>query len=370
MSDGFYEDLKAVAAFETFSGDAAYVPVPDDWWVGVSDIANSTEAIAAGRYKTVNMVGAAVISAQRNARPDQAFPFVFGGDGAGFAIPGAEAEPARQALQAVQAWARDQFGLTLRAALVPVTVIRAAGHDVRVARYRVAGEVDYAMFAGGGLSWAEGELKAGRIGLEPAEPGVMPDLTGLSCRWSHMPARNGRIVSVLILPEDASRFAALCDDVLRLTDRLDRGGHPVPEAGAGVSWPGKGAGLEVAATGRRWLSVLAETLFIWAVMRFRLRPGGFDAEHYARVTARNADFRKFDDGLKMTLDCDAGTLEALVARLDRAVAEGVARYGIEAQDEAMMTCIVPSAFDDDHLHFIDGAAGGYTQAAARLKRRD
>ncbi len=227
------------------------------------------------------------------------------------------------------------------------------------------------MFAGGGLTWAEGEMKAGRIGVTPAGRWVMPDLTGLSCRWSHMPARHGRIVSVLILPEgDADAFAVLCDDVLRLTARLERGGHPVPEAGAGVTWPGKGAGLEVAATGRRWLSVLAETLFIWAVIRFRLRPGGFDAAHYARVTARNADFRKFDDGLKMTLDCDAATLAALVARLERAVEDGVAHYGIEEQDEAMMTCIVPSAFDDDHLHFIDGAAGGYTQAAARLKRRD
>ncbi len=138
MSDGFYQNLKPVAAFEALCDAEAYVPLPEEWWVGVADIANSTEAIAAGRYKTVNMVGAAVISAQRNARPDQAFPFVFGGDGAAFAVPGAEAERARAALGAVQAWARDQFGLTLRAAMVPVSAIRAAGQDVRVARYRVA----------------------------------------------------------------------------------------------------------------------------------------------------------------------------------------------------------------------------------------
>jgi hypothetical protein len=33
----------------------------------------------------------------------------------------------------------------------------------------------------------------------------------------------------------------------------------------------------------------------------------------------------------------------------------------------MMTCIVPSILTDDHVHFIDGAAGGYTQAARLMK---
>ena len=32
-----------------------------------------------------------------------------------------------------------------------------------------------------------------------------------------------------------------------------------------------------------------------------------------------------------------------------------------------MTCIVPSPLTRDHLHFIDGAAGGYAMAATFLK---
>ena len=34
-----------------------------------------------------------------------------------------------------------------------------------------------------------------------------------------------------------------------------------------------------------------------------------------------------------------------------------------------MTCIVPSITQDDHIHFIDGAAGGYARAVAQLKTR-
>ncbi|MEM9126092.1 MAG: DUF3095 family protein, partial [Pseudomonadota bacterium] len=43
------------------------------------------------------------------------------------------------------------------------------------------------------------------------------------------------------------------------------------------------------------------------------------------------------------------------------------RYGLYVQDEAMMTCFVPAATRDDHVHFVDGASGGYAQAAAAMR---
>ncbi|MEO0863503.1 MAG: DUF3095 family protein, partial [Pseudomonadota bacterium] len=101
------------------------------------------------------------------------------------------------------------------------------------------------------------------------------------------------------------------------------------------------------------------------LLKTKVKLGGFDPAHYQRTVGGNADFRKFDDGLKMTIDCDADTVARLRAVLDRAA--DVVRYGLHEQDKAMMTCIVPSIMDDSHVHFIDGAAGGYTQAAVGLK---
>ena len=49
------------------------------------------------------------------------------------------------------------------------------------------------------------------------------------------------------------------------------------------------------------------------------------------------------------------------------VVAGVARYGLHRQDAAMMTCFTPSAIRSDHVHFIDGARGGYASAATALK---
>ena len=74
---------------------ARYTPLPPDWSIGVADIVQSTKAIAENRYKAVNMAGAAVIAAVTNALGNREFPFVFGGDGASFAVSPGDHENAR-----------------------------------------------------------------------------------------------------------------------------------------------------------------------------------------------------------------------------------------------------------------------------------
>lgn len=372
----FYESVPPRADFSAFSDPSTYVPLPNDWWIGVSDITGSTKAIAAGQYKTVNMVAASVISAQINAHKGAAFPFIFGGDGAAFAVPPDWHGRAEAALAASRLWAREAFGLDLRVNLVPIGDIRGAGHDVTVARFQAAPDVDYAMFAGGGLSWAEAQMKAGESRVPDAAPGTEPDLTGLSCRWSPMPSRNGCILSLVLTPEpkaDAGVYSALIRQITDVAARLDRAGTPVPQDGPGIKWPPAGAALEAEAlggtrsVGARRRQVLFESFAAWVLMKTGLKPGGFDARRYRRVVGGNADFRKMEDGLKMTLDCDPVTDAELVALLDQGQAQGLIRYGVHRQEEAMMTCIVPSVQSDDHVHFVDGASGGYTAAAAQLK---
>jgi hypothetical protein len=372
----FYDGLPRLTSFAAMALGESYTALPDDWVVGTSDIVGSTKAIGAGKYKTVNMIGAAVISAQINASDGHALPYVFGGDGAAFACPPEHAQTAADALTAVQCWAAEEFDMELRVAMTPMTEIRAAGLDVGVARHRVSDGVDYAMFSGGGISWAETQMKAGMNCLAAAPAGTQPDLTGLSCRWSHMKAQSGTILSVVIQKIESApdaAFSQLCGDVLELVRRLDRGGHPAPVEGPGTGWPPPGAKLEAhvnrgdKSVGKRRRQVLLETFIAWVLIKTRLKIGGFDAKRYQKVVGENADFRKFDDGLKMTIDCDAATVNDLTTLLESARDDGTILFGLHQQDEAMMTCIVPSIMDDNHVHFIDGAAGGYTQAATQIK---
>ncbi len=368
----------ALPSFDTFDGvvdPANYRPLPDGWALAVADVVGSTDAIGAGRYKTVNYVGAAVIAAIQNEVACHRLPFAFGGDGALVALAPAEQEGARVALAAVATWSAEELELELRAALVPVADIRAAGHDVRAARFCVTPYVAYAMFAGGGANWADREVKAGRFLVAPAPPETKPDLTGLSCRFLPMRARSGVILSIIAMPREGvepAAFGALVAQLLEVLAAQDRSGHPVPVAGPQMTWPPRSLTIEASASPpRARLRARARVLLESGVARLSDRAGrsigGFDArEHYADSSA-NADFRKFDDGLKLTVDVSDATCERIDELLVAAARAGVCRYGTHRQDEALITCIVPSHTSRDHVHFVDGAAGGYAMAAAMLK---
>jgi hypothetical protein len=374
-SDRFYNSIPVFRGFSSLMDPALYSPLPDDWAVGVADIVESTKAIAAQRYKAVNMAGAAVIAAVTNALQGREFPFVFGGDGASFAVSPDDLDRARDALAATASWVRDDLDLLMRVALVPVGAIRAQGFDVRVARFGPSANLSYAMFSGGGLGWAEVAMKRGEFAVQVAPQGTQPDLTGLSCRFEEIPATRGIILSVLVVPAlnaDPAAFRKLIEDVVGLVERSPDAGRPVPPGGPPLRWPPAGVDYEArAARGgtllKRRAFVLANTLFAYVVMRFGITVGNFVPKLYVQQVVENSDFRKYDDGLRMILDCTPELERTLAQRLAAAAANGIIRYGLYQQDAAMMTCFTPSAIRSDHVHFIDGARGGYASAATALK---
>jgi hypothetical protein len=373
----FYTDIAAFERFEDVVDDARYRDLPADWLVGVSDVTDSTRAIAEGRYKAVNMVGASTIAAVYNALGGTSFPFVFGGDGAAFAVAPGDAGKVRAALAAARTWAREEVGLSLRAALVPVADIAQAGQRVAVARFKVAPELSYAMFAGGGIAWAEAEMKAGHYEVPPAPPGAKPDLAGLSCRFLPIEAARGEVLSLLIRPRTgASRaaFNALVRQIVGILDEAGvRGGSPVPEAGPGFVWPPRNLNLEVRAMGGhggrfgRALFILLQHGMLKLFSAIGAKLGPLDLNAYRREVSTNTDFRKFGDGLMLTVDCTPDVIARIEVVLERARLEGVADHGLHRQQAALMTCFVPSPFAHDHIHFVDGAAGGYAKAAEMLK---
>lgn len=171
FTNDFYKRLPAFRDFTQVADAACFQPLPDDWMVGVADVQQSTKAIRENRYKAVNMAGAAVIASVANALKGRDFPFVFGGDGASFAVPATDAALARQALAETATWVKEDLDLSLRIGMVSVAAIRAQGRDVLVARYMPSANVSIAMFSGGGMAWADAAMKRGEIAVPPAAPG-------------------------------------------------------------------------------------------------------------------------------------------------------------------------------------------------------
>jgi hypothetical protein len=377
LSDDFYTNVPVFDGFDRLVDADLYRPLPGSWQIGLADIVSSTKAIAAGSYKAVNMAGASVITAVANAIGTPDFPFVFGGDGASFAVPAECAAPARAALAASIVYVRDELALTLRAAMISVSNIRDQGLDVRIARFAPSADVSYAMFSGGGLAWAERRMKQGAFAVEPAPAGSRPDLTGLSCRFESVPASRGVIVSLLVMPAQGGatqEFWTLLVALLELTADNKQAGRPVLRDSLRVKWPPSGLDLEARARrkpGRPlWierLNVAMRSLLSATLFRFQVRFGRFRPDVYLGELVENSDFRKYDDGLRMTLDCAPDLANKIEALLADSARRGVSRYGLHRQSDALVTCFAPSLFGK-HFHFIDGAAGGYAMAAANLAK--
>jgi hypothetical protein len=372
--DRFYRALEPFDSFDDVMQRERYRPLPDDWIIAVTDVSHSTEAIEQGRYREVNTAGAAVLAAVSNALPDLQVPFTFGGDGASFAVPGTYSPIIKDTLAKTAAWAEDALGLTLRTAVIPIADIRAQHLDVLVARFAPSPNVTYAMFAGGGLAWAERKLKEGEYTVPRAHMGVTADLTGLSCQFAPISTKHGVILSLIVVPrDDPTSFGELIQELLHTLRSDGQSLHPLPAEGPFPAWTGDRLDHAIKTGSRKipfatWTAKCLRAILAWVYTLLGIPIGGFHEARFRRELVENTDFRKFDDGLRMTVDCSSELADSIDQRLDEAQRRGVCFFGTHRQSAANLTCFVPSPTRANHVHFVDGAAGGYAFAAANLKR--
>ncbi len=83
----FIASIVEITEFERATDISKHTDIPEDWYVLVADIVDSTKAIENGQYKSVNSLGATVIVSILNINRDLRIPYIFGGDGATLVIP-------------------------------------------------------------------------------------------------------------------------------------------------------------------------------------------------------------------------------------------------------------------------------------------
>lgn len=367
----FYTNLTPISTLSDLIAQDRMVPVPPDWSVFVADIKGSTQAVAEGHYKQVNALGAACIIAASNACNGVSFPFIFGGDGASLVIPNSYVQAVSVALSALREQAAQTLHFTLRVGCVPIGVIRANGADVLVAKQRLPGGFDLALFDGGGLTLADDLVKKHLSTYGVADTVQAPlDIDGLECRWNDVPARNGRVMTLIVKPlrpgiGDLGDLIAVLQKLMPITNPVRRENLP-------LDWPPQHlkTELNIKVKSRllrslKYVFILSVTgcysLFIARQMKARLGA----LSRYVDSLAINTDHFKIDDVLRVVLDvtdAQAAEVEAILGDLART---GQVFYGVHYSSHALMTCFVRSV--EHHVHFVDGGGGGYVNAATQLK---
>ena len=382
-SSEFYFALEPFTKFSRVAELDNYTTAPDDWYVIIADVAGSTQAIEAGCYKDVNMIGAACINAVLNVTEPGRIPYVFGGDGATMLVPAQELEHCGKVLLGVRQLAATRFNLSLRVGVVPVaTLHRDSDSRVLVGKYQLSAGNVLATFTGGGIDLAERWIKTGSGYLLELEPDDQPpDLSGLSCRWEPLASQNGVMLSLLMQatnPDErarASLYNTLIETISEITDTTVSHGKPISDANMQFRWPPRGLRAEIDATvGTQNRTLYAMKLYLnsllqWCLDRFDLSAGSYNGRQYRVELQENTDYRRFDDTLRILLDCSEAQADQVETLLAAGTQQGALNYGVHRSDSALMTCLIFNLEKAEHIHFVDGSDGGFTSAAKNMKTK-
>jgi len=350
-----------------------FYPIPDNWHVLLTDIKGSTSAVQSGQHETVNLVATGSIVAVLNIsfKANITIPFFFGGDGATFIVPPAVKDIAMRALQLYKKHTSDNFRLELRVGCIPITAIYVAGHELKITKFNSSGNFSIPIILGDGLSFAEQLIK----GSDSPRPDPLLqenelDLSGMQCRWDRIkpPANNYEVVTLIVVATQAAKQADAYREVIRHIDNIygtPEKRQPISVARLRLKATFTRLGLEIRARfGRmRFLHLLQSWLTTsLGYLYFQTKNG----KTYLSRLVEMSDTLVIDGKINTVISGTEQQRLQLETTLNALEQAGRIRYALYVSRESVMSCYVRD-MKDDHIHFVDGAEGGYTKAAGILK---
>ena len=375
-SADFFSDLPVhhVTLSELLGDESRFVQMPADWHVVVTDIRNSTIALAAGRHEVVNLIATGSIIATLNlARKRNLYvPFFFGGDGATMLVPHMLLDPVVRALATHRENGLANFDLDLRVGSVAVADLLASRHDLKISRLHISAGFSIAVVLGSGLSEAEVIVKRNDQGVvDHAAPGDELDLEGMECRWDRVEPEtpSHEVVSLLVTAVQPQSQGPVFKQVIDHIDNIygsTESRNPVSVSRLRLN--GSKVALEMRTRlGRFSLPYLLRnwTIVQWGRLFFMRRARG---RYYLERLVELIDTIVIDGRVNTVVAGTSDQRRQLDERLSAMERDGLLTYGLFVSRESVMSCYVRDR-RDEHIHFVDGADGGYTMAARMWKSK-
>ena len=376
----FYSELPVnkMSVSDLVADKSLFSEVPEDWHVLVADIKNSTHAIKNGKHNEVNLVATGSIIAVLNIVYSQniSVPFFFGGDGATILVPSKYLKSAMSALEKHRENTLINFGFELKIGHISVEEIYRDKIELIIAKAEINDIFNIPIVLGDGLQYAENLIKnEDSLKKENFRIDQFPlNLHGMQCKWDKIkpPEETQEVVSLIVTGCGDQDPSKVFSEVLKAIDDI------------------YGSQIRRKPISIKRLRIKAGFQKINSEMHAKL--GKFDAVFFLKNLVR-ANFGKFylknsKAGkrylqklveLTDTLTIDGrintvitGTSEqriSLISFLDQLERSNKIKYGLYVSQESVMSCYVRDMGTNEHIHFVDGADGGYTMAANSLKKK-
>ncbi len=379
-NENFYRDIKALKLSVTDVLQPQYFfNVPDDWYIIIADIQNSTEAVASGRHNDVNLVAAGSLIAALNIAKQNniEIPFFFSGDGGTLLAPEELVSSIMTGLLVHNENSIKNFGLYMHIGSVSIKNILSNGSTVKISKVEIGLGLHKAIIIGNGLKSAEQQIKHS-INPENENTKYDLDMTGLECRWDKVKPPNveNEIVCYLIESTHQEKQVEVYRNVLRKMDEIYGSlviRSPLAPNRLKLLLNLQKAQKEMLIKYGRWkidylISSFFKTLLGLFYFRNNLKLGNIQGRDYLLQLIANADTLTIDGRINTIISGQQNKRTQLLEYLAAKEAEGSLVYGYHISKESVMTCYIEN-MDSNHIHFVDGSDGGYTEAAKLLKRK-
>ncbi|QDW24536.1 DUF3095 domain-containing protein [Pedobacter sp. KBS0701] len=375
--DHFYSNLSTnkILLYQLLVKKHLFKQIPLDWHVIITDIKSSTAAVNAGLHENVNLIATGSIVAVLNTafKANITVPFFFGGDGATFIVPPGIVDGVMKSLLKYKNNTSENFNIDLRVGIVPVAEIYARGHNLQICKFASAETFSIPIVLGDGLAYAEKLIKGEDYllsGHDTASDEI--DLSGMQCRWDKIepPENSEEIVTLIVIAQDYGQQADVFSKVIHHLDQI----YGSPEKRQPISVSKLIFRTSFNSLGQEMKHRLGKIKFFELVKSWFINIYGYiyfrtdRGKKYLKQLVEMSDTLVIDGRINTVITGTAKQRLALAQVLNQLEKNNEILYAFYVSGESVMSCYVRD-LEDDHIHFVDGADGGYTRAAGILKQK-
>ena len=366
---------------ELLSQEAAFSKMPEDWFVFVVDIENSTSAVQEGKHQEVNLCATGsivtVLNEIRKINKKIRVPYFFGGDGTTFIIPAQFHEKVYSILENYRHHVKFKTSLVLRVGYLKVAEIYKLNHKINIAKFALTEHLTIPIVLGNGLKYAEEVIKSSFVNTQKKESELdKVALIGMECRWQEIKPKEDKekVICLLVNCHLEQNQGAIYKDIFEKINEIfgdyqER--NPISNDRLRLNSSIKKMKGELRLKYDNYsFGMLLKSWISTIIGDFGFRVLSTKIEYFRNIPLL-ADTIMMDGVLHTVFSGTEKKINQFMPYIEALEQQGIIKYGIQITHSTIMSCYVEDR-QNNHIHFVDGTEGGYTRAAMmyKLKRTE
>ncbi|TXE19931.1 DUF3095 domain-containing protein [Psychroserpens burtonensis] len=376
----FYKDISKnnLPLTELLKNDSLFYNVPENWYIVITDIENSTDAVSKGLHNDVNLSATGsiitVLNTLKTVDKTIKIPYFFGGDGSTFLVPTAVLKPVLLALNNYSQHIKKTLELNLRVGQLEVGKVYKDNVTLKITKIRHNKYLTTPVVLGNGLKYAERTIKDSfKPNLISAKQNIKLNLEGMECRWDEIyPNQIDKKVICLLVDcamekQQAQVYGAIMKEIDLIFGDLEKR-NPISTIKLKLNTSLAKIRKEMyTKIGKYQLTYLASSWLVTKIGAFYFK--FFKAGRlYKYRVVQLSDTIMLDGFLNTVISGTDQQIASLKSFLDDLEFNKTIIYGMHVTHASIMSCYIEDR-EEKHIHFVDGTEGGYTSAAIMFKEK-